>query len=500
MNNQCMRHEVGYVLLEECEILLLTDLSSPSVDAAFAEWYNLSLRSDSAGNQNGEDDEANGASHLNDGGRDLILRPCISAAANSESNSNSWTNATSIIPFNGLVSEVAIEKPSQTLTNNESPFDLKRRSDASLLVGLALEINQQQEQGSTQHNGESNGKLEGNGGRFHLRQLRMESAQVMFWEHYLHNSENANNTAMSAQESSSSTVTRTKASILVTFSLPNHTQNINPGIMACGKDLNHVQTIMAKPRYKAKVLSTAHQLIGSIIRCDWSHLDRTKKLLQHKALSPRKKQTSSGTSRPNSSLSPFFFPDSLSIENLYERIGGASAHFSHDVLNHRETRVSSKSCSSKRLEFLDLPSDIIATSIATYLRSKSLHALRATNRKLFVSLREVVPGLRLKLFQHQIRSLEWMEMRERRCITEGDLIGSHEQVAAQDYFLDESEVVCGGDYHRAVTGGATVLLTPRSNSSCSIAPGPIRFNLASGCEIASFVCASGSKTNCARGG
>eukprot|EP00804_Cyclotella_cryptica_P023714 CCRYP_017271-RB/>CCRYP_017271-RB protein AED:0.03 eAED:0.03 QI:232/1/1/1/0.75/0.77/9/691/1469 len=518
MNNQLNRQEVGYVLLEECEILLVMDAFSPCVDAALAEWYHVSLRSDSTSNRDVEQGEEN---HLSNEGCDLILRPCISSDADSESSSHAWTNATHIIPFNGFVSEMSLENPSQKICdsyhppitkNDESPFSLKRRSDASLLAGLAMEINEQQEKGSSQHGDDPHEKNGRSSGGSHLRQLRMEKAQVMLWENYSQISENASRTDMSAQmhpasdrENSSLTYTRTKASLLVTFSLPNHPQNIYSNIISLGDDRNHARTNGAKSICKDKMLSTAHQLIGSIIRCDWDRLDRTKKLLQHKALSRRNKQTSLGTGRPNSSLTPFFFPDSLNMESLFESICGASTHFSLDLHKKRETlgdannHKSLKTCSSKRVEFLDLPSDIIAESVATYLRSKSLHALRATNRKLYVLLREVVPGLKLKLFQHQIRSLEWMEMRERRCITEGDVLRVHERMTSQDYFLDEGAKVCGGDYHRAVTGGATVLLIPRANSNCADAPGPRRFDLASGCE-ASFACAPRSITKCARGG
>jgi len=168
-----------------------------------------------------------------------------------------------------------------------------------------------------------------------------------------------------------------------------------------------------------------------------------------------------------------FFPDSLDVEELYDRISGAGRYLGEDdgkddgrrvvatVVDGKSSPATpsshSSSSTTRPAGLIDLPDDVVSTSIAPYLRARSLHSLRCVNRKLRASLRGVVPGLRLKLFHHQVRSLEWMETRERQSVTEGDVL-----VRRRDRDGGAvGEIACGGDRHRAVTGGATVLLRPR---------------------------------------
>ena len=135
----------------------------------------------------------------------------------------------------------------------------------------------------------------------------------------------------------------------------------------------------------------------------------------------------------------------MNVGELYERISGASKYFDQDTLEegNGSNAIDNADATTENVQFLDLPEDIISTSIAPYLRAPSLHALRVSNRKMYKCLRANVPGLKLKLFQHQIRSLEWMEIRERQCITEDDVLCRHNNDTS-DYFLHGGESVCGG--------------------------------------------------------
>uniref|UniRef100_A0A7S2KSK3 Uncharacterized protein n=1 Tax=Skeletonema marinoi TaxID=267567 RepID=A0A7S2KSK3_9STRA len=246
-----------------------------------------------------------------------------------------------------------------------------------------------------------------------------------------------------------------RASFLITFSFPIQ---------------DNESTVLYPKQQKSsgrKVLSTALQLIGSIIRCDWDNLD-----IKMKKLQSSKRDDRTATKR--------FFPLELTVENLYDQISGASQHFRSDYEPNQKLVNSTNLWNSG---ILGIPEEIVRISIAPYLKARSLHSLRLTNRRMYKFLQSVVPGLKLKLFHHQIRSLEWMEIRERRCITEEDLLCSNNS-SIVGTMLHDGESVCGGDYHRSVTGGATVkLCTRRPNSLSNGVAKSYRFDALSGSSI-----------------
>ena len=460
MNKQSSRQEVGYVLLDESEVLL--DDGSACDDFHLGEWHAIDL-------QPAYDvrlEEGN-SSAIPDAGTELVLRPHTSFE-DSESSQRRFI-LTNVRPFNGMICEVSVIQSST-----------RRRSDASLMLGLATEINQQADQFQNESDTVSD---------LHFRHLRVENVQIMFWETpseqnddltELFNSEERVNSASSLENGDvrcSSSLKRAKASILVTFSLP--------------ADANSITIISssAASKSKAKKLSSAHQLIASIIRCDWDRLDATMKRLQQKSISGIK-----ATTARKESKRPHFFPDLLNVEELYARIAGAAGHF--DITeSSNDHKLANEIINKDVIDFLDLPKEIITTSIAPFLRAKSLHSLRVTNRKLFRSLRAVVPGLKLKLFHHQIRSLEWMELRERIGITEEDLLRRQIEKTTSEW-LHEGESVCGGDLYRAVTGGATVSLTARTSKKTQ----KLMFDAETGCQLPLLDSSLTRKTQCARGG
>ena len=626
MTQQPNRQEVGYILLEECEVLI-DDRTCRSSTRPYSKnpesgvWYDVDLQSTP------EIHQGKGASEFPNGSSsdacDLVLRPCANFEAVSDQSINNekqdsskctimWKSATEILPFNGLLSEMIINsssiltssnensnsqgtdaaasapkkdyassqehesKTNENIANNTSPTSSKTRSDASLLAGLAVEINRQghlftrqkDDLHSSSTHDKAGGIIASKGGSIieggNLRFLQIENASIMFLEEKPIQESHMNSHFVGEKNEESSSAStlhpceklmRMRASFLITFSLP--VRGCNNGSLHIDErnNTNNSQTMgenfvssskeKAKARIKDTILSSAYQLLGSIIRCDWNHLENRVKNIQQCAVAQRNLDKPASSDRASSLLSQndqynspkdgraiplrettssrpeqqhhsrqSFFPASLSVEELYVRISGASKHFgsemrensTHNKLNAstftnragyspaiNTTCDSTFSRMSKTLEedvvgIFHLPKDVIVTSIATYLRARSLHALRSTNRRMYKALCTVVPGLKLQLFRHQIRSLEWMERRERHCITEAEVIRKREgsnqaSPTTADSFLREGEAVCGGDYHRAITGGETILLAPRPNDKGRDKQELLRFDSKTGTPV-----------------
>jgi len=456
------RQEVGFLLLEECEVLCSSTYSTTA-----GVWYNIDIQSGT-----NLTNDIDGHNDCEFAPCDLVLRPSSTTTNDINDNNNILSNANEILPFNGLLSEMSINEVD--INGNSST---SRRSDASLLAGLCIEIDAQADVFEQQKS-----DLDEENDSMHLRQLRAANVQIMFWESNHSAFDMSKDSYDSNSEDNIEELVKMKASMLVTFSLPIQPDNVGSEIHTSGRNKSKKKTT------KSKMLSSGLQLIGSVIRCDWNYLATNMNKLQQKALITKKKDD-------KLVIKPFF-PSSMNVEELYERISGAGKHDTEGTQELNGSSMSSQtSCtnnfsSSSSLAFLNLPIDIISTSIASYLRAPSLHALRVTNRKMYKIMRPIVPGLKLKLFQHQIRSLEWMEMRERRCITEGDVVRRKTKSVA-------GEAACGGDYHRAVTGGATVLLSTKPDYVEGYTNESFRFDSISGCKVQ---IPTQSKTKCARGG
>eukprot|EP00956_Cyclotella_meneghiniana_P041193 scaffold218296_cov53-Cyclotella_meneghiniana.AAC.1 len=213
MNEQSGRQEVGYVLLEESEVLL----ADGSVCNYLGEWHDIDLQPASDFKA-----EVGNSSPIPDDGSELILRSCISSI---DSESRQRLMCTNVRPFNGMICEVSL---------NES--STRRRSDASLMLGLATEINQQADQFQNESDTESD---------LHFRQLRVENVQIMFWEE----EELEVNSAKEGDGGPYSSLKKAKASVLVTFSL---TVDVNSNTISSV----HMKSTTSKS--KAKRLSSAH--------------------------------------------------------------------------------------------------------------------------------------------------------------------------------------------------------------------------------------------------
>ncbi|CAB9503894.1 F-box protein At3g54460 [Seminavis robusta] len=246
-----------------------------------------------------------------------------------------------------------------------------------------------------------------------------------------------------------------KASLLVTFAFPSLTVEEDSEPVAKG---NTRKSSRQQPSIRSivppspqgttrtsnlKPLPTSVQFLLSIIRSDWD------------CLGTRMKQLENGW-REESRSRPFF-PPALSMEELYTRIRGSNDRVQMDngdepsFISQQSTTLAGQN--AKLLTMI--PMDILKTQIASFLRAKSLNSLRCTCKSLHQSLQAVVPGFKLRLFRHQIKSLQWMRHREVRPISETT---GQENLDAGIITLGEED---DNDPIRAMTGGQSVWLCPR---------------------------------------
>jgi hypothetical protein len=238
-----------------------------------------------------------------------------------------------------------------------------------------------------------------------------------------------------------------KVALLITLAMP---QLTNPTQREEIRSI--VPSDSGSPKKKmraAKPLPPCTQLLLSIVRSDWKFLEtRMKSLMQED--SSEFGRSSMYQMRRDGTLTKMkrtMFPETLTLEELYLQVRGVSIN---DELT-AETEHSSR--------LTVLPQDVLVTYLAPFLRARSLEALRLTCKFLHSTLRAVVPGLKLQLYKHQIRSLEWMRRRETQDLSE-------ELILDFDSSVHRVEGV-NGDMHRAVTGGASTCLRLHSNSRAS---------------------------------
>lgn len=228
-----------------------------------------------------------------------------------------------------------------------------------------------------------------------------------------------------------------RAALLVTLSFP----LLMEGQEGCRSILTSSKRKVTKP------LPAAHQLLLSMVRSDWRTLEETMQVIEadpETALLAKRKLA--------------FFPEKLTVEQLYLRIPGSSGNKQEGVLQPCQTDI-------PQSYLLDLPKDLLIDNIAPFLEACSLDNLRRSCTALHESLRAVVPGLKLDLYRHQVNSLAWMRERETRPLYESDCLVPSQGV--------------DGDLHRAATGGLTVLLQQRKDPTAK----PVRLLQWSGREV-----------------
>jgi hypothetical protein len=196
----------------------------------------------------------------------------------------------------------------------------------------------------------------------------------------------------------------------------------------------------------SKPFPASSQLLMCLVRSDWEYYDIT--IAKMDGEGSELKTTSDWR---NSAVS--FFPPKMTLENTYERIHGVSV-LSDWYLDTTEQPHPGKR--SSEVANITMPPEDVLCKVASYLRAPSLHALRCTCKRLYRALRGVVPGLNLKLYRHQVKSLLWMRSRETKLLFESDL-GNIEHQANIQRRINCREA----DAHRAATGGASLILSPR---------------------------------------
>ena len=214
-----------------------------------------------------------------------------------------------------------------------------------------------------------------------------------------------------------------------------------------------------------KLLDPALQLFFSLLRSDWKYLDLEIEVLfsnyyqEYTSTKLLKQQQFHSSQRS-------LFPKKCSLGELYGRIQGISNHENfvsyppnsnkYDIDSNISTTLSLDHIPVKIATFIEIPADVLKYQIAGYLRARSLYSLRCTCKCMYTSLISIVPGMKLRLFQHQVKSLEWMQKREIRDKTEVEVMfsGFHAE--------DVGNKLDGGDLYKAVSAGAIASLTTRN--------------------------------------
>jgi len=235
-----------------------------------------------------------------------------------------------------------------------------------------------------------------------------------------------------------------------------------------------------------KPLPLALQLLLSLVRSDWSAL---RDMMRGACANGRKGQSLARPARPS------LFPTKNSLEGLYKRIQGSTAA-SDELESHARVPLNERlrrqpaACRLLRL----LPREVLVERIAPFLRARSLDSLRCSCSYLHKALSATVPGLKLRLYSHQIKSLEWMRERECRSVVEADCLDLSSSSSNRFSQCED------GDLHRAVTGGLTVLLRQRPDGRSPHIALAVRLNQHTGREWNEFEDATFMHRKVARGG
>jgi hypothetical protein len=300
----------------------------------------------------------------------------------------------------------------------------KLRSDASLLTGMAF---------SCQSN----------------KHIVIRRVQILFKEPQIEDDDDGNVASLGMAELDSMSISASAianhknsypVALLITFAMPQ---------LTCGTSYPKYGRSVATPvpvtngrsrkSSLPKALPPSTQLLLSMLRSDWDCLDREMKRLE---VNYRAEPETINQLEHDGSLikAPCpVFPPKLSLEELYHRIKSASKTSLHPLQDH-------VGCPLRII-----PEDVLMDHLAPFLRARSLDALRCSCTYLHRQLRSVVPGLKLRLYEHQVRSLEWMRKRETHEHVEQEMLQSKEM----------DGVSFNGDLHRTVTGGATTCLRLR---------------------------------------
>jgi hypothetical protein len=269
-----------------------------------------------------------------------------------------------------------------------------------------------------------------------------------------------------------------KAALVLTVDFP-HLSLDRPGM----RSILPTQNARSRSKVAVKALHPGLQLILSLVRSDWTHLQNRTQNIEHN----KEKEEDRVTSRRQT---PSFFPFKISLGGIYERIAGTSNDSLREKhLNERRQHQPS-TC-----DLAHLPREILTENVAPFLRARSLESLRCSCSYLHSALQGIAPGLKLRLYNHQVSSLSWMRSREVGALSESNLL-------EDDFSSSESsaQFCLESDLHRAATGGLTSRLVSRPQKGLETSSDfSVRLDQRSGREVNPESIDSLSR-NIARGG
>ena len=373
---------------------------------------------------------------------DLVLNRNVGGEDDNASPSCGWLmmDSSSIVRFDGTIRDAKCVPQSSPSAKNTDDGDDENRSDAALLMGLILNC---QDLGLV--------KITKCSIALHGRDGPKEQ----------HGRNSTDGSAPNQNDAG-----QYRASIVVTLSVDlvanrsfatSSTSHAKPPAKKRARRSSSL-SMSSKSPLKGRTrgeIPTTMQLLFSMMRCDFSRMNA------HMETQLELKRSFSVDDESAVAERRSIFPKTLCLDELYQRIRGASSRTTDgDGLYASRKKafmadVGDRSCSPFSDPAL-LPNEVIVVHISVFLRAESLCNLRCASSRLNKLLRAVVPGLKLRLFKHQINSLDWMRKREIKGLNEADTL--HDHGIGFDTVGGEDALV-GGDFHRAASGGASILLS-----------------------------------------
>ena len=437
----------GYVMLDDCSVLINCCGTNSEGDAIVTgKWIDIEVTNQKDTKKSGEgmemEDNHKGLDHPSSRHRsDLVLQ-----TQNSSTGGRGLTMDSSLVArFDGTLMDAKSIPPSSPASGSIKNADYandENRSDAALVIGLVLGCQDM--------------------GLVGITRCRIA----------LHGRED---TMSSHRQNSMMIQCRYRASIVVTLAIDmgairsfapsaksNAKQPAKKRVRRSSSSASSSSRSPRKGRGKGELPSPV-QLLLSMMRCDWNRMNLH---METKLLEPKCVVDDGEEDNENVVRKATIFPKAITLDELYQRITGANTHTTDtDDLSQKNTVLKQAGGplinDNIRRPFSShagLPDEIVVR-ISKFLRAKSLYNFRCASLRLHTMLRVVVPGLKLRLFNHQINSLDWMRKREIKGLTEADTLHDHATG------LGAEDALVGGDFHRAASGGATILLTRCDGSS-----------------------------------
>lgn len=364
-----METENGFLWLQECEVVVVGDKEVPD-----ATWLKVDLEEGSSSNSDSDDEDETRSPAV-----DLVV---------AASDDGSAVLSGPLPRFDGTFKDTKADTGTSRVR--------KQRSDASLLLGLAVTCQDL--------------------GHIVIKAVRCR----------------IQGQASETSEGEPTDDNRRAACMYITFYVPQVSVSSRRGH-------SDRQFMTAS----SKILPPSTQLLLMLMRSDWDFLDS---ILSE--TSPNLKTARKLSHGQNFSL----FPSKLHLNEVYPRIGTA-ASLDREIAQELKSRSD-----PEKLSLDTLPRDILQHRVAVFLKARSLDSLRCTCKSFHRDLRSVVPGLKLKLYAHQVKSLGWMRYRETKSISEDDLV----------YTKSRRVHLMDGDPHRAASGGASTLLMDRTEGASGV--------------------------------